>query len=337
MKNLYIGILAGGNGTRLWPLSTPEIPKQIIPFLNGKSLLQQTIDRVQDLVALPENIFVVTSKRQEAVIKNHVKDTVGFFVTEPEGRNTAPAILLSCKKIFAKNPEAIVLFLPADHFIPSKKAYLSVASRVIEYALQNNSIGIFGLKPTSAATGYGYIHAQLESNQEQGDVIKFHEKPDIHRAQAYLARDDMFWNLGMFASKAKTFLQEFEIYAPQLVADVDKYLSGQGSYADVQKISIDHAIMEQSKKLVMFSGSFEWYDVGNLAVFLTLQQHFGNLKEVIQVDARNNIAQTSKKVVACIGVDDLCIVETSDTLLIVKREKAEKVKEIVSKVKEVVC
>lgn len=336
MTTVYAGIMAGGSGTRLWPLSDKNRPKQLMPFLHNNSLLDQAIERVMLLVTTPEKIFVVTSAEQEALIKQAVGNKIGFIVSEPEGRNTAPAILLSCYRVYQQDPEAVVIFLPADHFMPDTQAFAAIVAKATTYVAKYNNIALFGLKPRHAATGYGYIQTNSLIN-EQGffSVAKFHEKPSIALAQAYADRHDMLWNMGIFVARASTFLQEFKTCAPMLDLVMQAYLQGACSYADLENISIDYAVMEKSINTVVFAVDLEWYDVGNVYTFLQLKEAYSHDNAtVINVDATENLAYSKKKHVVCVGVDDLCIVETDDALLIVKKDKAELVKQVPAKIKE---
>ncbi len=338
MKKIYVGILAGGNGERLWPLSKKERPKQLLPFLNNQSLLSQTVDRVSMLTGSQENIFVITSDHQKDIIAKEVVGKIGDIVVEPCARNTGPAILLLAEKIKQKDPEGVLVVLPADHFIPDTKKCNSALQEGISYVAEHGVIATFGLMPTYGATGYGYIQADAHERVQLGryyPVKKFHEKPDKKRAEEYLCQDDMFWNIGIFAGKVSTFIQEFKSCEPLMYDAMQKYLQGVCDYADIPSISIDYAIMEKTKNSVIFTTDFEWYDVGNLNIFLQLQRRFSSeKKQLFEIEAQNNICSSNKKVVACIGVDSLCIVETDDVLLIASRDKVEQVKMILQKVKE---
>lgn len=336
MTTVYAGIMAGGTGTRLWPLSDKNRPKQLMPFLNNNSLLDQAIERVMPLVTTPEKIFVVTSAEQEELIKQSVGKKIGFIVSEPEGRNTAPAILLGCYRVYQQNPEAVVIFLPADHFMPEIQAFATIVAKAIAHVEKHNNIALFGLKPRHAAIGYGYIQTNpSENEQDFFSVVKFHEKPSAALAQVYAASDDMLWNMGIFVAKVSTFLQEFKMCAPMLDLTMRAYLQGTCSYADLENISIDYAVMEKSSNTVVFAVDLEWYDVGNVYTFLQLKETYSHDNAaIINVDAAKNLAYSKKKYVVCIGVDDLCIVETDDALLIVKKDKAELVKQVPAKIKE---
>lgn len=327
----YFIILCGGSGTRLWPLSTKNKPKQLLPFLNKKSLLEETIDRVHKISGDKQNIGIVTTKEQMELIPGKIKEKVGLLMQEPTPRNTGPAILYSCLKIAHEDPEAIVTFLPADHFIPEGKKYCECLKNAIAYAQNHDKIVTLGLMPTHPATGYGYIQAEAETVQAGTvyNVKKFHEKPDKARAEAYVAQGDMFWNLGMFIGKVKLFCEEYKALVPEMFACVNTYVETGKKYEQTPSISIDYAIMEKSKKIAVIPCDFIWNDVGNLDLFVSLQQKYGAPPghKIISIDAKNNIAKTNKKIVTFIGVDDLCVIEEGDVIVVAKRSKVEKVKQ----------
>ena len=338
MNHVYFGILAGGSGERLWPLSKKNRPKQLLPFLENKSLLQHTIERVKLVTDLKENIFVITNQEQKALIEKDAQDSIGFVLAEPCGRNTAPAILWAAQTIYKKDPKAIIVFLTADHFVPEPEKFNLVICKAVNYIAHHNKIAIFGLTPTYAATGYGYIQASFTEKNGKGwfPVKAFHEKPHQELAFRYLSEDDMFWNMGVFAGQASTFIAEFEKHAPDVFTAMQKFIANKGIYNDIPSISVDYAIMEKSNNTIIFPADFEWHDVGNIHTFLKLQKKYATKQNetIIEIDASNNYIKTNKKIVACIGIKNLCIVETEDTLLIARNDKVEEVKKILGKVKE---
>ena len=368
MNKIFFVILAGGSGSRLWPLSRERRPKQLMPFLGDKSLLEQTVERVENIV-LPggnspdsNSIFVVTNKNQAELVKEVVGDRAGIF-SEPESRNTAPAILLSCLEIErlieasfnchpgldpGSNPllDPVVVFLSADAFIPDQKKFNLYIKDAIDYASSNDRIVTLGLKPRFAATGYGYIQADLKGKDKNFDcykVLKFHEKPTSDVAEYYLSCSEMFWNIGIFVSKVKVLLSEFKKHQPVLTSNLNSATLNVSSefegvkyagYSKLPNISIDYAIMEKSKIVTVFPADFDWYDVGNLEVFLSLQDKYIDKKVgVINIDGTNNLVSAKKKLVVFIGVDDLCLVETEDVILVSKKKDVEKVKGVLPIIK----
>lgn len=336
-RNIYFVILCGGHGTRLWPLSRKNKPKPLLPFLHDTSLLEQTIDRITPLAKNKHHIGVVTTQDQVPPIRKSIGSKIGFGIVEPSPQNTGPAILYSCLEIEKKDPNAVVVFLPADHFVPESEKFCSYIQKAIDHACTHDEIVTLGLMPTHPATGYGYIQA---GNTRVGDadvkagkaytVSKFHEKPDLEKAKAYLDQKNMFWNLGIFAGKVDTFLQEYEIHAQEMVVCVATYHQTHQGYDAAPSLSIDHAVMENSENISVIPCDFTWNDVGNLETFLSLQQKYNQeeAKNVITIDGKNNIAQTTKKIVSFIGVDNLCVIEDKDVLIIARRDQVEKVKEV---------
>lgn len=338
MNHVYIGILAGGSGERLWPLSRINKPKQLIPFVNQKSLLEQTIDRVLDneLVS-KENVFIVTSALQESLIERPLKERIGFILVEPAARNTAPAILFACQTLREKDPLAVVVFLPADHYIPDSNAFNAALTKMITHAGQHKELVLLGLKPGYAATGFGYLQVSTQLKPDgAARVVKFHEKPNTKTAEFYLHQDDFLWNLGIFAGQVKVFLDEFITYSLDLFVGMERYLAKNLAYEELPKISVDYAVIEKSRRLAVFSASFEWYDIGNLQSFLSVQAQYSKTpSNVISLYAHDNLASVNKKIVAFIGVSNICVVETDDALLIVNKDNIEEVRDILPAVKKI--
>ncbi len=339
MKKVYFIILAGGSGERLWPLSRHRHPKQLIPFLDKKSLLEQTIERILPLTPDKEGIVVVTNQDHYQAVDQLVGSRVGHIIAERAGRNTGPAILLACHHIMQKDPQAIIVVLPSDAYVPDRDAFCATISLGIDHLNIADDLVMFGLKPTHPATGYGYLQTDILQPIFDGKgyrIAQFHEKPDLICAQEYVERGDMLWNIGIFAAAVDTFMREFAVHAPDLTADVLRYLSGECAYKDVRSISIDYAVIEKSSKVVVFPASFEWSDVGNLNVFLTLQARYSpDALPVINFDGTGNLASTKQKLVVCVGVSDLCIVETDDVILVTQKHTAENVKKVLPQVKSV--
>jgi mannose-1-phosphate guanylyltransferase len=338
MKKICFVILAGGSGERLWPLSNKSQPKQLIPFLGKNSLLEQTVSRVEFLAESKDQILVVTNEVQKYLIEEQVGARVGDVLAEPAACNTAPAILWAALKVFERDEDSVIVVLPADHFIPNKELFAQHLQRAVEYAKTNEKLVTFGLKPRYAATGYGYIQADLQKQSSCCDgwpVLKFHEKPPANIAECYSKQPDMFWNIGIFVGKAAVFLREFELLAKGLFDGMQLWLRGKQEYKDLPCTSIDYAIMEKSQEVVVFAADFDWYDVGDLNTFLSLELQFSNNeKRVIEVEGSGNLGRLSgNKILACVGVSDLCVVESNGVILIVSKEKVNSVKQAIPKAK----
>ena len=334
-------ILCGGGGERLWPLSRKNKPKQFITFLDDRSLLEQTIDRISSLTNSVENVGVVTNQSQVDFVKKLVSEKVGLILEEPASRNTAPAILYSCFELEKIDKDAVAVFLPADSFVVQEDKYREYLSKAIEYAKHNEKIVTLGVMPTRPATGYGYIQADScdKANITCGNIYNvetFHEKPNKEKAKKYMQQGDMFWNIGVFVGRVSVFLKEYKNHAPNLFDSVQNYLHDKIKYDAIENISVDYAVMEKTKKVVILPCDFEWDDIGNLDSFLSLQNKYSKTQSVkiINIDARGNLVKLKNdsslknKVVTFIGVSDLCLVEDEDVILVAKRSEIEKVKKL---------
>jgi len=336
MTNL---ILSGGTGTRLWPISRTLLPKQFVKFFNEQSLFQNTVERnakichTQFIVSNAEQYFLALDQLEELTKTNNK------YLLEPVGRNTAPAIALAC---FALDPKEIVLVTPSDHLIKNEIEYKNVLQTAKELALQDNLV-TFGITPTFAETGFGYIEANGY------DVKAFHEKPNKQTAQHYLEAGNYYWNSGIFMFKAGIFLEELQKYSPEIYKTSKKAYENAKkddviriNYLDMQNIpddSIDYAVMEKSKKVKVIPSNIDWNDLGSFdALYEELpKDNNGNTQnnKHITINSKNNLIYTEDKYIATIDVEDLIIVDTGDALVISKKGSSQKVKEVVKKIKEV--
>ena len=335
-SHVYCVILAGGVGERLWPLSLQKKPKQLLSVDDQQTLLEQAINRVALLVP-QKNIWVSTTQQHAQSIEKLLGNRIGKIVIEPGSRNTGPAILLSCLEIYQKDPQAIILFVPADTFIPHKDnhTFAQFVEHALDFVSHNDHITLFGVKPTYPATGYGYIEYDEQLGQAPFVVKKFHEKPSLIMAQEYLQQPTMLWNIGMFCGKASVFINEYKNLASAMYEGVVAYRHGIQSYQSVVADSIDYAVMEKSCHVSVLPVDFAWCDVGTIETFLSIKEQCGGLGagNVIEVEACNNLVDVPNKLVALIGVHDVCVVQTDQVLLITKREDSEKVRAIVKQLK----
>ena len=328
-KNKIVNvILSGGSGTRLWPLSRKSKPKQFLQMFDGLSLFQHTVKRNQNVV---DDYLLVTNSSQILEAEDQVKDigiNISKKVIEPIGRNTAPAIAIAALSL---DKDAIMIVTPSDHIIANEKLYEESINRAIELANENYLV-TFGIKPTSPNTGFGYIEYEYEN------VISFREKPDIKTAEEFLKKGNFNWNSGMFCFKASVFLEELKLYNPEMYeTSVNAYKTiheGKIELEAMQKIpsdSIDYAVMEKSKKIKTISTSFYWTDLGT---FDSIINYFEDGKKVDGLDKGegNNFFFSKKKVIS--DVNNLIIIDTKDTLVILEKEKTNNIKTIYNKVKE---
>ena len=336
-NNIYFVILAGGSGERLWPLSRQNTPKQLLAVGGEQTLLEQAIERVASL-APRNNIWISTTQKHEQKIQEHIGSQVGRILAEPGSRNTGPAILLSCFELYKENPNAIVVFLPADPFIPEKDTvkFVGFLEHAIDFVASHDDITLLGVRPTYPATGYGYIEFdQTSASQAPYSVKHFREKPSADVAQQYIQSNTMLWNIGMFCAKVSVFMEEFKQEAPEIYEGISQYCQGRMPYEQVKSDSIDYAVMEKSKRVSVLPVDFAWCDVGNIEVFLSIKEQYDiKSHDHITVNAKNNLIDVPNKLVALIGIDDVCIVETDQVLLITKRSEAEQVRAVVKQLKQ---
>ncbi len=331
-------ILCGGKGTRLWPISRTLMPKQFVKLFDDESLFQLTVQRnekvcsSQFIVSNVEQYFLAIDQLEELKKDNNT------FLLEPIGRNTAPAIALAC---MACDKDEMLLVTPSDHLIKDQKAYEKVLHKAQELAKDNNLV-TFGIKASSAQTGFGYI----ESNGE--DVKAFHEKPDFETASRYIEAGNYYWNSGMFCFKAGVFLDELKKYSPDIFVTCEEAFKNATkdklariNYEDMLKIpedSIDYAVMEKSDKVKMVASDIGWSDLGSFDSLYEelLKDENGNTvnENHISIDSKNNLIYGSERKIATIDMEDTIIVDTGDALLISKKGSSQKVKQVVAEIKK---
>jgi mannose-1-phosphate guanylyltransferase len=325
-------ILCGGSGTRLWPLSRTLMPKQFVKLFDEKSLFQLTVNRNQMLctqtiiVSNTEQYFLALDQIEEL----NYNDSKVQYLLEPIGRNTAPAIALACMLL---DKEELVFVTPSDHLIKNKKAYNTVVQRAKQLA-EENYLVTFGITPTSAETGFGYIEANSE------DVTAFHEKPNIEKAEEYLDAGNYYWNSGIFCFKAGVFLEELQKYSHKIYEQCTLALTElkqenivRISYELMNQIpedSIDYAVMEQSSRVKVVPSSIEWSDLGS---FESLDSEIESTSNLININSSNNLILSEKKV-ALVDINNLIVVDTPDALFISEKGSSSKVKQIVTKLNE---
>ncbi|MEA3352947.1 MAG: mannose-1-phosphate guanylyltransferase/mannose-6-phosphate isomerase [Campylobacterota bacterium] len=344
-------ILCGGSGTRLWPISRTLMPKQFVKLFNDKSLFQLTVERnskvcdSQFIVSNAEQYFLALDQLEE------LEQTNNKYLLEPVGRNTAPAIALAC---LALPKDELVLVTPSDHLIKDEEEYKKVLQTAKQLAEENNLV-TFGITPTFAETGFGYIEAdKVNLKGREGslgyglNVKAFHEKPNLEAAASYLEAGNYYWNSGMFMFKAGVFLEELKKYSPEVYSSSVKALENSSTdsiirikHDDMLSIpedSIDYAVMEKSDKVKVVPSDINWSDVGSFdALYEELpKDDNGNTinNNHISCDSKNNLIYGNERKIATVDIEDCIIVDTGDALLISKKGSSQKVKQIVSEVKK---
>jgi len=346
---VYPVILSGGVGKRLWPMSRALWPKQLLPLVSERSMLQDTVERVTGphfaaplIICNDDHRFMIAEQMREMDTKPEA------IVLEPVGRNTAPAVIVAAQLLAQRDADAVMLVLPSDHVIRDDDGFnasIDTAAR----AAQEGALVTFGIMPTAAETGYGYIHRGQPYNGIDGcfHIERFVEKPDSETAASYVSSGEYAWNSGMFVLPVGPFLEEAARLKPEMVdlcrravdrasEDLDFLRLDNDAFAGIESISIDYAIMEQTKKGAIVPADIGWNDVGSWSALWDISDHDDNDNvihgDVVTKDARNCYVRSEGKLVAAVGVEDLIVVGTDDAVLVVSKDHAQDVKEIVDQV-----
>ncbi len=331
--------MAGGVGSRFWPLSRRQRPKQLLDLFGQGSMLRQTVDRLAPLVA-PERQVIVTGRILGDAIAAELPEVPRTnILEEPCGRNTAPAIGWAAQVIAGRDPDAVLAILPADQFIADVPGYRATVERAVAACRDTQHIVTLGIRPTRPETGYGYIRASTRTLAPGVSAVDaFVEKPDLGTAISYLASGDYLWNAGMFFVPARVILEELDLYEPDLaselaaVAALDPAEMDQ-AWSQLTSISIDYAVMERSSRVAVIAGDFGWSDVGS---WRTLFDHRApdasgfRRGNIVEIDGSGNVLFCEDgALLATVGVSDLIVVHTPDATLVCPREQAQRLREVV--------
>src|SRR6195952_5655351 len=351
-EHQYAVIMAGGIGSRFWPMSRQNFPKQFLDILNtGQTLVQATFQRLTDFIP-PENIYVVTSAEYIPIVKKQLpmirrENILG----EPSRKNTAPCIAYISFKLMQKDPKASLIVAPADHLVLDRIAFKKVCLEAFSFVNKHNALITLGITPLKPNTGYGYIQRELQSVTDNVYKVKtFTEKPNLDLAKTFLASGDFLWNAGIFVWKVKNILTAFEKHLPEMyevfMAEKDKFNTPaeldalKEIYPQCTNISIDVGIMEKASNVYLIPSSFGWSDLGtwNSAYENIEKDYFHNAvggDNVMVIDAVKCMVHVPKnKLVLLQGLEDFIIVDTDDVLLICKKEKEQQIKDYVAEVKK---
>lgn len=333
----YVALLAGGSGTRFWPLSRRLRPKQLLPLVGGRTLLRATYDRVCALVP-PERVIVVTGRHLEAAIRADLPMLPPENVlAEPTARNTAPAVGLAVAWAARRSPRAVVTVLPADHHIADEDAFRAAISRAAAFAAEHGDIALLGVQPTRPETGFGYFEVAQRPGEAALRVSRFVEKPSLDRAREYLAAGNFLWNSGSFFLRVDTTLAAFDRHLPELGAALRRYAAGTAAIDDVYaaspSVSIDYGVMEKEHNLAAFPLDAGWSDVGSWESLAEVHEpdaagNAGNAT-LLAIDSSGCLVHAPGKVVALLGVRDLVVVDTPDAILVCPRERTQDVRQLV--------
>lgn len=348
MDRIQAVIMAGGSGSRLWPVSRSMYPKQLLPLVSGRTMLQETVARLEGLDGLAEDCIVVCSEAHRFLVAEQLAGAspAARMLLEPSGRNTAPAIALAALYALSQSDEGesppVLLVLSADHVIADTVAFHDAAATAMTAAM-DGALVTFGIVPTSPHTGYGYIEADAEGAAAV-DIRSFVEKPDAGTAREYLDGGRHFWNSGMFMFRADRYLEELHAHAPDILracrtamdaatADTDFVRPGKSEFLACRADSIDYAVMEKTQRAKMVPLDAGWSDVGSWEALYALSERdeAGNAAsgDTLLYDARNSLVSSESRLVAAVGVENLVIVETKDAVLVADRRRAQDVKQLV--------
>jgi mannose-1-phosphate guanylyltransferase len=355
--NGYCVIMAGGKGTRFWPVSRRRRPKQLLALSSGKTLLRDTFERVLPLVEA-RRILVITNDEILPAVRQELPELpVENAVAEPVGRNTAPCAALGAGLASRLGGNGPVAFLPADHWIPDDAIFREQLQAAFRHATQTGQPITFGITPTCPETGYGYVEVAAEAVSPSVKAApesvamvgrRFIEKPDFATAERYLARGHYLWNSGIFVWDSDVFAQALATHLPRVSAFVDKAVAAFGTsgfsaalaeaYAACPSVSIDVGIMEKLSDFAVFQAAFRWSDIGSWNVWGDLAPELADQNRgratLYQLDSRGNVVYAPERAIALIGVEDFIIVDTEDALLICRKQQAQRIRDLTAQLQE---
>ncbi|MCC5907435.1 MAG: mannose-1-phosphate guanylyltransferase [Balneolaceae bacterium] len=344
---IYAVIMAGGAGTRFWPKSRMQKPKQFLNLFGGRSMLQQTADRLDGFIA-KDKIMVITNQSYRPLVQEQLPGLIdSFLIGEPVARNTAPCIASAASLLYKENPQAVMVVLPADHRIGNPEAFKKVLASAVETARSEETLVTIGIEPNRPETGYGYIRREVKPDAKRGEnsvykVKNFTEKPDLPTAEQFLKSGDYLWNSGMFIWKVSTIVDVFKHHLPGIYEQMERLIVSDKSAKDIDlfyekcpSVSIDYGIMEKAESVHVVPGSFDWNDVGSWKAVHELSKKdpagnaAGKSKALFHKSGTNLVHTDSGKLVTFVGVDEVALVETDDAILVVNLSETQEVKKLV--------
>ncbi len=349
---MYAVIMAGGRGTRFWPKSREKMPKHLLDIFGKKTIIQETVERIGPMIPAKNILIVTGASHSDEVMRQLPHLLEENIIIEPVGRNTAPCIGLAAMYIKKMNPEGVMVVLPSDHYIPDEEAFRRTLAIASEIAQRGNYLLTIGIKPTSPETGYGYMEqgetVAVIRGEEIFQVRSFREKPGLEQAKTFLQDGGFSWNSGMFIWKVSTILHEINRLLPNLYKGLLKIEDAIGTdsekdvigevYQEIAPISIDYGVMEKAGGTLLVKGDFGWSDVGSWNALWEVwdKDENGNAARgrFIGVDSSNSLVYSPDKLVALVGVEDLVVVETADSILVCKRTGSQDVKKLVDMLEE---
>ena len=347
MTTILPVILSGGSGTRLWPASRSMYPKQFLPLTGDETMLQQTVQRLAGMPHASDECMVICNESHRFLVAEQLREIgrAAQIVLEPEGRNTAPAVALAAFLAAEKDPGTMLLIMAADHVIVDTQGFQAAVGRGLE-AAANGSLVTFGIVPTSPETGYGYVEATPQADNAV-PVKSFVEKPDRKTAQRYVDGGEHFWNSGMFLFSARAYLGALQTFAPAIFTACEKSIAKRtagdfirpdaDAFLSSPKDSIDYAVMEKTDAAVMVPLNAGWSDVGSWAALHDIREKDadGNTidGDVFTQDCKGMFIQAESRLVAAVGLEDIVIIETKDSMLVTSKAKSQDVKALVDQLK----
>jgi mannose-1-phosphate guanylyltransferase len=350
-KNYYAVLMAGGVGSRFWPVSTQDFPKQFHDMLGtGDSLIQKTFKRLSHLIP-KENIFILTNERyNDLVFKQLPELTNRQVVLEPAMRNTAPCILYAALKIQKENPDAVMIVAPSDHWIENEQAFTENVQQAFDFCAKHDALMTLGITPTFPNTGYGYIEFDSSDTTAIKSVHQFREKPNYETAKDFIAQGNFLWNAGIFMWSVKSVINAFKNNQPALYALFEQGISTyntdaesqfiEDNYAKSENISVDYAIMESSKNVYVLPATFDWNDLGTWGSLYDKLDKDASDNAVVNArvlaeDASGNMIRTQRdKIVVIDGISDYIVVDKDEVLLIFPKAKEQDIKTVLQAVKD---
>lgn len=350
-KNYYAILMAGGVGSRFWPVSTTEFPKQFHDMLGaGETLIQKTFSRLSKLIPI-ENILILTNEKYNDIVLEQLPMVKQEQVLlEPAMRNTAPCILYASLKIQKQNPDAVMVVAPSDHWIEDENTFVKNLQQCFDFCAKENALMTLGIQPTFPNTGFGYIEFDNKDTNPIKKVSQFREKPDYETAKSFLKSGNFLWNGGIFIWSVKSITEAFEKFQPQMNKlfheGIESYNTAreksfiEENYALAENVSIDYAVMESAKNVYVLPATFDWNDLGTWGSLHEKLDKDENNNAVVNAtvllkNASSNIISTSKdKLVIIDGLEDYIIVDKDNVLLIYPKSKEQEIKGIVSSLKK---
>ena len=342
-------IMAGGRGERFWPKSRVHMPKQFLSLTGeGKTMIQLTVERIAPIVAM-EDIYIATNRSYKKLVMEQLPELPEEnILCEPIRRNTAPCIGLGAAHIAKKHGDAVMYVLPSDHLITHPQIFRRTLSDAAQVAEAGENLVTIGITPTYPETGYGYIKFDPEQTQGAAFAVeRFVEKPDLDTARSYVASQQYLWNSGMFTWKVSTILNSMKTFMPEIYEGLTRIQNAIGTaeqdtvlekeFHAFDSVSIDYGVMEKSRDIFIFSGSFGWDDVGSWLALERMQQRneFGNIVSgnVVSIDTKNTIIQGGNKLIATVGVEDLVVIDTEDATLICDKNSTGEIRKVIENLK----